>query len=389
MASRPSLAIGAAVLLILVAVLSFQSAGAQTQTDSCGFAREQKAFLALTNPSTSAERTLVTRLNALTDDVLARPECQQTTTTTQPSTTTTTQPSTTTTTAPATTTTTAPVPPGAFPTESTTGVPAGWTPTQTLTDQDLTITTAGTVVQDLLMVRGNIWVRAENVTIRRVEMRGGRINNTCCIAQPYDGRFAGRSMPGMIVEDVTFTNPPGVAHTDDIYYRLGDSNYTARRIKILDQLEGFRTGAGDLPGAGPVDIEDSYVRIDTTTIANPGCGGHPDGVQGYVGFHTVIHHNTIHFPPPGACENSTVFIADSSDGADVLGNLLIGGGFTLQLNDGPFRFSDNVIADGEWNYGPLHCGGGVNFSIISQGNNRVAPVSASYQVGSTVRLVSC
>jgi hypothetical protein len=220
-------------------------------------------------------------------------------------------------------------------------------------------------------------------------MQGGRINNSCCIAQPYDGTYAGRSMPGMIVEDVTFRNPPGVTHTTDVYYRLGDSNYTARRIKILDQLEGFRTGAGDLPGAGLVTIQDSYVRLDTSLIGNPGCEGHPDGVQGYVGFHTVIQHNTIHFPD-GSCENSPIFIADGSDGADILGNLLIGGGYSLRPHDGPFRIHDNVIADMEWAYGPLACGNGANYSIVSQSGNRVATVNTSdYTVGATVRTVAC
>jgi hypothetical protein len=324
------------------------------------------------------------------------PRCRTTTTTSvsmpkrcRGTTTSTTAASTTTSTTEPTTTTTQPSPPGLYPTEATTGVPAGWTPAQTLRS-DVIITTPGTVVEDVRMVNASIWVRAANVTIRRVHMQGGRIDNSCCINQPYDGRYAGTSAPGMLVEDVSFTNPPGVAHTGDVYYRLGDSNYTARRVEILDQLEGFRSGAGDLPGAGEVTIEDSYVRLDTTTIGNPGCGGHPDGVQGYVGYHATIRHNTIDLATTGgSCENGAVFIADSSRGADVVNNLLLGGAFTLRPGDGPFRLIDNVIADGLWQYGPLACGGGVDFSIVAQSGNRTALVSAGYVVGATVRSVAC
>jgi hypothetical protein len=323
-----------------------------------------------------------------------RAACQPTTTTvpdtsTSAPETTTTAPATTT--VPETTTTTQP-PTGGYPTESTTGTPPGWQPTEILSS-DLTVTAPGTVIQDVRMVRGNIWVRAANVTIRRVDMQGGRINNSCCINQPYDGQYAGTSAPGMLVEDVTFSNPPGVTHTPDVYYRLGDSNYTARRVKILDQLEGFRTGAKDWPGAGEVVIEDSYVRLDTTTIVNVGCGGHPDGVQGYVGAHATIRHNTIDlYSTGGSCENGAVFIADSSAGADVINNLLLGGAFTLRAHDGPFRLIDNVIANNTWQYGPLTCdgNGAVGYQIVEQFGNRVAEVdNTTYQVGATVRTVAC
>lgn len=373
---RPLTFLGACALVATVIAACDPPVSAST----CDQAKAAAAFLTayLDAAQPAADNQTASDLRAMNAAVEAA--CAPATTTTEVPTTDTTAPP-----------TTQPAEPGAFPTEATTGVPAGWVPAQTITDQNLVITTPGTVVQDVRMVRGNIWVRAANVTIRRVEMQGGRINNSCCINQdPYDDTVAGTSAPGMLVEDVTFANPPGVAHTDDVYYRLGDSNYTARRIKILDQLEGFRSGGGNLPGAGEVTIEDSYVRLDTTTIVNVGCGGHPDGVQGYVGFHTTIRHNTIDlFTTGGSCENAAVFIADDSHGADVIGNLLLGGAFTLRPGDGPFTIQDNLIAEGTWQYGPAACGGGVGYSVVAQGNNHLATIASDYRVVTVGAEVRC
>jgi hypothetical protein len=384
----------AAVVLVLGLVAVIPGADAQSDNDHCAFARDLRSFLEHATPGTPREQRTLDDMTALADSVDADPECQPSTTSTSTTSTSTststtsTSTSTTTTPPPSTTTTTTPPPAGGFPTEATTGVPAGWTPRTELTS-DLVVTTPGAVIEDVRMVGADIWVRAANVTIRRVDMAGGRINNSCCIGQPYDDDVAGTSAPGLLVEDVTFRNPPGVQHTSDVYYRLGDSNYTARRVKVLDQLEGFRTGAGGLPGAGEVVIEDSYVRLDTTLVANPGCGGHPDGIQGYVGAHATITHNTIDLDTGGSCENGAIFIADSSDGADIVGNLLLGGAFTLRPHDGPFRLVDNVVADGRWQYGPLACGGGVGYRIVEQRGNRIAVVTDDYQVGATVRAISC
>src|SRR5262245_16559870 len=56
-----------------------------------------------------------------------------------------------------------PIPTGDFPTPATTGTPTGWVPTQTRST-DLTVTTAGTVLQDIRFTNGaNLVVRADNV----------------------------------------------------------------------------------------------------------------------------------------------------------------------------------------------------------------------------------
>ncbi|MBZ6075881.1 hypothetical protein, partial [Microvirga puerhi] len=53
-----------------------------------------------------------------------------------------------------------------FPTSSTTGLPAGVTLTAS---GDIIVTKAGTVLSNL-NVRGQIWVRAENVTIQNCKI---------------------------------------------------------------------------------------------------------------------------------------------------------------------------------------------------------------------------
>jgi hypothetical protein len=70
-------------------------------------------------------------------------------------------------------------PPGGdqFPNPATTGTPSGWTPASTRST-DLTVTTDGAVVEDIRFTDGaGIVVRANNVTIRRVDLHGGVITN--------------------------------------------------------------------------------------------------------------------------------------------------------------------------------------------------------------------
>ncbi len=102
-------------------------------------------------------------------------------TTTAPTTTapTTTAPTTTAPTTTAPTTTAAPNPASsslAYPTETTTGVPSGWNPKKSVTG-NYTISTAGAVVEDLRITNGSLIVNAPNVTVRRVEVIGGGIDN--------------------------------------------------------------------------------------------------------------------------------------------------------------------------------------------------------------------
>ena len=171
-----------------------------------------------------------------------------------------------TTAAPRTTVAPAPVAPtasGGFPTLSSVGVPAGWTPVRVV-NGDYTVSTAGAVVQDL-RINGSLIVNAPNVTVRRVEMLGGSINN-----------FVGPTCRnGLVVEDTTIARGPGQTTSGD-WPAIGAGGYTARRVKIDGLPEGFRVG-GVENGCGPVRIEDSYARV----VSPDNCGDwHGDGLQG-------------------------------------------------------------------------------------------------------------
>lgn len=119
----------------------------------------------------------------------------------------------------------------AWPNASNTGVPAGWTPASTRTT-DLVVTKAGAVIEDVRIVGASLVINAADVTVRRVEIQGGSINN-----------FAGsQCRNGLLLEDVSVVRAPGQKTTDDGFPAIGAGGYTARRVKIDGRSEGFRVG---------------------------------------------------------------------------------------------------------------------------------------------------
>ncbi len=223
----------------------------------------------------------------LEDSLLAQPTTTPPATTTPPPTTTppaTTPPPTTTvlpTTAPPTTTipptTTPPPSAGEWPTRETTGTPPGWVPSTTRTT-DLQVTQPGAVVEDIRLIGANIIVLAPNVTIRRVELLGGRINNA-------PGNSCGN---GLVVEDSRFAPMSGQARGGSGEGAITYGGYTARRVEIVDRIEGLRV-SGRSTGCGPVLIEDSYIHIND----GGDCSGHADGIQGYDGAGLTVRDTFI------------------------------------------------------------------------------------------------
>ena len=125
-----------------------------------------------------------------------------------------------------------------FPNRSTTGVPAGWVPTTTRST-DMTVTTAGTLVQDVRFTGGaSLIVKASNVTVRRVEFQGGTISNQISTTCPG---------PGLLVEDSSFVPQAGQAFQANDWPAIESGSYTARRVEIYNRGEGFR---GGMCGAG-------------------------------------------------------------------------------------------------------------------------------------------
>jgi hypothetical protein len=258
--------------------------------------------------------------------------------------------------------------PGAFPNPASTGVPAGWQPAA-VHEGDLWVNEPGTVIEDML-VTGAIQVRAENVTIRRTRVHGIIWN------QYSDSEQFG----GLLIED-TEVGPDSGVMTDWGHGAVGTAGYTARRVEIHNVTDGFRVSGDN------VLIEDSFVSL---AVVEGECN-HLDAVQGYGGGqNVVVHGNTL--DARGYCSNASVFMADSSPHADVQGNLLLGGTYSLRLNQyeipATFVARNNRIVDGAWQYGPMDIvnRGALNFSC---GGNQVVTIDSNFQVTGVVREVPC
>lgn len=213
-------------------------------------------------------------------------------------------------------------------------MPAGWTPTQTI-NGDFNVTTAGAVVQDIRIVNGTLYVNADNVTVRRVQVDNGRIYN-----------YQGPCRTGTVIEDSTVNTgtsaDPGI----------DGSAYTVRRSLVVShEGVGVAGGAGD-GNCGTTTVEDSYV------YANPpspcGADWHGDALQGFHGSNLVIRNSVFELDeqaPP--CEGtSAIFWADGSGHLTVDGAIVIGGGYTFRTYY-PSSVSNLNIVNNSWQYGPV------------------------------------
>ncbi|WP_207082578.1 DUF4082 domain-containing protein [Nocardioides sp. S5] len=257
---------------------------------------------------------------------------------------------------------------GAFPTQDTTGVPAGWSPTQVV-DGAYRITTPGAVVEDL-RVSGSIEVAAPNVTIRRVEVIGGSIDN-----------FVGPTCQGgLLVEDTTIRRGTGTTRATDPP-ALGAGGYTARRVEIDGKPEGFRVG-GRASGCGPVVIESSWARV----VRPDECGDwHGDGIQGYDGPALTVRQTSLILDETG-CGGTAPFFYPHSQGntsVDIDGLLVDGGGYAFRLGM-PGSVRNLAIVDKSWYYGPIN----VKCSAVGEWQADVVTVAAD-GVATPVRAVGC
>jgi hypothetical protein len=252
-----------------------------------------------------------------------------------------------------------------FPTASSVGVPAGWRPKQTRTT-DLVVRKAGAIVEDVLLVDADLVVDAPNVTIRRVELQGGRIQN-------HPRATCGN---GMLVEDTTIEPRAGERYAQDSEGVVSYGGYTARRVKIWRREEGFRAGERS-SGCGPVLIEDSFVKI----AIPPGCPGdpHADGIQGFDGPPLTVRNTTIDFTE-AACGTAPFFVPESqgNTSVDVDGLLVMGGGATFR--DGvPGQVRGLRIVDKSWSYRPVD----VQCQLLRGWDAKLVTISRGYRVMST------
>jgi hypothetical protein len=247
------------------------------------------------------------------------------------------------------TSTPTPTAPADWPTAATTGTPAGWVPVRTV--ESLTVSLPGAIVEDVRVLGGDIVVTAPGVTIRRVELVGG------AIVADDSGGCRGQ---GLTVEDSTFLPPAGQAYGGSAEGAIRWGGYTARRVKVVDRVEGLRVASQPL-GCGPVTVEDSYISI--AAPLSP-CY-HADGIQGYTGAGLTVR-NTVIDARGMECGTSAIFYGagDGNTGPVVLDRVWVaGGGWTVVLGPAGSRVTGLEVLDGSWQNGPydVDCGA-VDFS---------------------------
>jgi Bacterial TSP3 repeat/Clostridial binary toxin B/anthrax toxin PA Ca-binding domain len=272
---------------------------------------------------------------------------------------------------------TPPPPSGSPPGPTDVGVPAGWTPVQSRSTS-LTITAPGAVVQDVLFTNGaDLHIDAPNVTIRRVKLEGGWIEN--------DG--PGGCKNGMLLEDVTITRGNGESGEGQEGV-VSFGGYTARRVAILDRSEGFRSG-GRAFGCGTATIENSFIRIRPPA----GCGDwHGDGIQGYDSSGLVVRNVTIDFYETGCGGTAPFFYNGGSGGspnghADIDGLLVRGGSYSFRMGT-PGSVRNLRIANNGWRSYPILIAD-AGCSAINPWDAQIVDVDANLNVTSVVRSQPC
>lgn len=256
-----------------------------------------------------------------------------------------------------------------FPNPASTGVPAGWTPARTR-NTDLHVTQPGAVVQDLLLRNADLLVDAPNVTIRRVKLQGGQINNAA--GHPCSN--------GLVIKRTTLEPPPGEGSVVESEGAVSHGGYTARRVKIWRRAEGFRNG-GRSEGCGPVRIKNSFAKIVTPP---GGCDLHSDGIQGYDGSALTVTNTTIDFP---TCGTAPFFVpsGQGNTSATVKRLLVMGGGYPFRLGV-PGSVSGLKIVAGSWQYEPVD----VNCSaVLPNWNAHIVKIRSKYRIAKTVRSQRC
>lgn len=258
----------------------------------------------------------------------------------------------------------------AWPNATNTGVPAGWTPASTRTT-DLVVTTAGAVVQDIRIIGADLVINAPNVTVRRVEIQGGTVDN-------WPGSVCRN---GLVLEDVSIVRAPGQVTTDAGFPAVGQGGYTARRVKIDGLPEGFRVG-GSSDGCGEVRIEDSFALIRSPDSCTD---WHGDGIQGYGGAKLTIRNVTLDLVETPACGGTAPFFYPAGQGntaVDIDRLLVRGGGFSFR-NGMPGPIANLRVVDGGWGYGPVEHDGTCPWDA------RLVTVDSQYRVVSTGAAIPC
>jgi hypothetical protein len=241
------------------------------------------------------------------------------------------------TTPPATGATTCPLP--KYPSDSCTGVPAG-TALTTITG-DYTAK-AGEVIAGK-RITGSVIIGGNGVVIRNSEILGKVDNNA----------GSNSSRPSFTIEDSTLGPASCGSISDGV---IGVANYTAKRVRIKNQPDGFRIAGSN------VLIEDSYV-----TVCSKNPDDHSDGIQVYGAANAtniVIRHNTIdQRSVTNGAATAPIFIPTDADRqgnngvtVTVADNVVAGGGYPLRIYGSlPLTayVTGNKVVNNTWAYGPV------------------------------------
>jgi len=204
--------------------------------------------------------------------------------------------------------------PGGRPRASNTGVPAGTK--LTVHDGDLTISRAGTVI-DGLDVRGDISVKADNVTIRNTIVRGRPVDT---IKKSLISAYGDHK--NLLIEDTTLRAAYPHPNRDGLKGR----NFTARRINVSNVVDAV------LVFGDNVRLEDSWLHdnthFDPDWISTDG-KSHDDSLQIQGGNNITIRHNVLE----GAFHTGIMITQDRyrSTNITIAGNWLSGGSCTLNI----------------------------------------------------------
>ncbi len=231
-----------------------------------------------------------------------------------------------------------------------------------------TVSTAGAVVENL-RINGDLIINAANVTVRRVEVVGGTIDN-----------FRGPSCKnGLVIKDTTVR--AGSSTNDDGTPAIGAGGYTADNVLIDGAAEGFRVG-GKGSGCGPVVIANSYAYVKSPSVCND---WHGDSLQGYGGPALTVRSSVLVLDEQNGCGGTAPFFYPEGQGntsVDINGLIVQGGGYSFRLGT-PGSVQNLHIVD-DWYYGPIE----VKCSLLSAWSARVVTLDSAGQP-ITVRNQSC
>lgn len=120
-------------------------------------------------------------------------------------------------------------------------------------------------------------------------------------------------------------------------------------------------------------------------------GDHADGVQGFHGGSNIfVIHNTVD-QRTAADTTAPIFMSDHSQGAFVEDNLVLGGTYSLKMDNDDstsgtlWRLVNNRIGNGYWLFGPIAV---TNWNGTCT-NNKLVTIDSNYNITSTLSTVGC